>query len=94
MTNNTICDTIRQSPFERGTCLNPRKIIEKMKRQPNGIRYDEAKKVLEYYGFSFIRQKSSHAHFLSSETGELITIKVDNPLKKVYIVDILQRIGE
>ncbi len=74
--------------------MNVKKIVEKMQRQPNGIRYEEAKKVLEYYGFKCVRQKGSHAQFLNKETRELITIKVDNPLKKVYIVDILSRIEE
>lgn len=72
--------------------MNVKKILEKMERQPNGIRYEEAKKVLEYYGFACVRQKGSHAQFLNKGTGELITVKVENPLKKVYIVDILNRI--
>ena len=74
--------------------MNVNKIIDKMKRQPNGTRYEETKKVLEYYGYECVRQKGSHAQFLNKETGELITIKVDNPLKRVYIVDILNRIDE
>ena len=74
--------------------MNVNKIIDKMKRQPNGIRYEATKKVLEYYGYECVRQKGSHAQFLNKETGELITIKVDNPLKRVYIVDILNRIDE
>ena len=45
--------------------MNVKKIIEKMERQPNGIRPDEAKKVLEYYGFECVRQKGSHAQFLN-----------------------------
>lgn len=74
--------------------MNIEKIIEKMKRQPNGIRYEEAKKVLEYYGYECARQKGSHAQFLNKKTRDLITIKVDNPLKKVYIIDILNRTDE
>ena len=70
-----------------------KKLIEKMNRQPNGIRFAEAVKVLEYFGYAFVRQKGSHAHFMN-EKGELITIKVENPLKKAYIVDILRRIAE
>ena len=27
-------------------------------------------------------------------TGDLITIKYENPLKKVYVKDVLNRIGE
>lgn len=74
--------------------MNIKKIVEKMKRQPNGIRIEEAKRVLEYYGYECVRQKGSHAQFLNKETRDLITIKVDNPLKKVYVVDILSRIDE
>ena len=36
------------------------KIIEKMKRQPNGIRPEEADKVLRAYGYEGVRQKGSH----------------------------------
>lgn len=74
--------------------MNVKKLVEKMKRQPNGIRVDEANKVLEYYGFKCVRQKGSHAQYLKINTGELITIKVENPLKRVYIADILSRIEE
>mgnify|MGYP000939244424 CR=1 FL=1 len=40
------------------------KIIEKMKRQPNGIRPEEAEKVLNAYGYEYKRQKCSHRHYL------------------------------
>ncbi|MCL2323873.1 MAG: type II toxin-antitoxin system HicA family toxin [Oscillospiraceae bacterium] len=67
------------------------KIVEKMKNQPNGIRPDEAHKVLEYYGYKFKRQKGSHKHYENS-SGDVITIKDGNPLKAAYIKDILSRI--
>lgn len=70
------------------------KIIQKMKQQPNGIRPEEAEKVLKAYGFEPVRQKGSHRQYLQRRTGDLITIKQDSVLKKVYIVDILKRIGE
>ena len=69
------------------------KIIQKMKNQPNGIRMTEADKVLEAYGYRFDRQKGSHRQYINSE-GDVITIKSENPLKKLYIKDILNRIGE
>lgn len=68
------------------------KIIDKMKRQPNGIRPEEAEKVLKAYGYEPVRQKGSHKHYLNKETGDLTTIKQENPLKKAYVVDILSRI--
>lgn len=73
---------------------NVEKIIEKMKRQPNGIRPEEADKVLNARGYEGVRQKGSHKQYLNKGTGDLITIKQECPLKKVYVVDILSRIGE
>lgn len=70
------------------------KIIDKMKRQPNGIRPEEAEKVLKAYGYEPVRQKGSHKQYLNKETGDLTTIKQESPLKKAYVVDILDRIGE
>lgn len=70
------------------------KIIEKMKSQPSGVRPEEAEKVLKSYGYENVRQKGSHRQYLNKATGDLITIKQENPLKKVYIRDVLNRIGE
>ncbi len=70
------------------------KIIEKMKSQPNGVRPEEAEKVLRSYGYENVRQKGSHRHYLNKSTGDLITIKQENPLKIAYIKDVLSRIGE
>ena len=67
-------------------------IIDKMKRQPNGIRPDEAEKVLNAFGYKLVRHKGSHKQYLNKETGKLTTIKQENPLKKVYVIDILNRI--
>ena len=69
------------------------KIIEKMKVQPNGIRPEEADKVLRAYGYTSVRQVGSHKHYLSGN-GDLITIPQKNPLKRWYIEDILDKIGE
>ena len=68
------------------------KIIDKMIRQPNGIRPEEAEKVLNAYGYKLVRHKGSHKQYLNKETGKLTTIKQENPLKKVYVIDILNRI--
>ena len=70
------------------------KLIEKMKRQPNGIRFQELAKVLEYYGYS-MKSKSgtSHRQFINFD-GNVITIKEENPLKAVYVKDVLKRISE
>ena len=69
------------------------KIMEKMKRQPNGIRMAEAHKVLMYYGYTCDRQKGSHMQYIN-KYGDVITVKDDKPLKAVYVKDILSRIGK
>ncbi len=73
---------------------NVQKIVNKMKRQPHGIRPEEAEKVLTYIGYECVRQKGSHKQYLNKSTGELTTIKHDNPLKKVYVMDILNRLSQ
>ena len=70
------------------------KILLKMKRQPNGIRFQELARVLEYNGYIMKQRKgTSHRHFINAK-GDVITIKEDNPLKAVYVKDVLKRIGE
>ncbi len=67
------------------------KIVEKMKRQPNGIKVSELEKVLEYSGYHFSRQKGSHRHYINPD-GDVTTIKAETPLKAVYVKDVLSRI--
>lgn len=70
------------------------KLIHKMKRQPNGIRFQELAKVLEYNGYEMKPRKgTSHRQFINKR-GDVITIKEENPLKAVYVKDVLERIGE
>ncbi|GHU40966.1 hypothetical protein FACS1894190_08500 [Spirochaetia bacterium] len=64
-----------------------------MKNQPNGISFHEADRVLTAKGYRFDRQNGSHCHYIS-ENGDVITILDKNPLKKAYVTDILERIGE
>ncbi|WP_025718380.1 type II toxin-antitoxin system HicA family toxin [Paenibacillus sp. 1-18] len=70
------------------------KLIQKMKDRPNGIRFEEAEKVLEHYGYIKARHDgTSHCQF-RNDKGDLITIKKKNPLKAAYVKDVLGRIGE
>ncbi len=69
------------------------KIIQKMKNQPNGIRPEEAQKVLEYYGYRLDRQVGSHMQFIN-DAGDVLTLPNKNPMRAVYIRDILRRINK
>ena len=73
--------------------MNIEKIIEKTKNQPNGIRHEEAAKVLEYAGYHLDRQKGSHMQFINSK-GDVFTLKNESPLKAVYVKEILSRINK
>ena len=68
------------------------KIIIKMQNQPSGIRYEEAAKVLEYFGYKHVRTKGSHRQF-RHENGDLTTVQYGNPIDKSYVKDILERIS-
>lgn len=72
---------------------NVEKLIEKMKRQPNGIKPNEVQKVLSAYGYELDRQKGSHAQYINNK-GDVITIKQETPLKAAYVKDVLRRIGQ
>ena len=68
------------------------KIIFKMKQRPNGIRFVEVQRVQEAYGYEMKKLgPTSHRQFINSY-GDVITIKYENPLKAVYVKDVLKRI--
>ena len=90
LTHNTKYDTINLRG-ERMAGIE--KIIEKMKNQPNGIRVSEIDKVLAHFGYRLDRQRGSHRQYIN-ETGNVITIKDENPLKAVYVKDVLNRINK
>ena len=67
------------------------KLVEKMINQPNGVRFEEAEKVLSHYGYSLVRKKGSHYQF-RYKNGDLTTVQYGNPIDKSYVKDILERI--
>jgi len=67
------------------------KLVEKMKNQPNGIRFEEAAKVLNHYGYKLVRSRGSHNHF-RHDSGDLTTVQYGNPIDRSYVKDILERI--
>lgn len=90
MTNGTEYGTI----YTGGEIVaSVEKIIQKMKNQPNGIRVEEVHKVLTAFGYRLDRQRGSHRQYINT-TGDVITIKDESPLKKAYVKDVLNRIGE
>ena len=71
-----------------------KKLVDKMKRQPNSISLDEAGKVLEHYGYKFDRQNGSHKTYVNKD-GDVQTAPKKRPtIKPVYVKQILHKIGE
>jgi len=69
-----------------------KKLIDKMQRQPHGIRYEEAKKVLESVGYKVTSKNGSHRNFRNAD-GDLLTLKEETPtIKKHYVDKILSRV--
>ena len=69
------------------------KLIKKAINNPASLRFDELKTLLEYFGYEHVRTTGSHTQFRNS-SGNVITIKIENPVKPVYVKDALNRIGE
>ena len=69
------------------------KLIEKMRNQPNGIRPEEADRVLNAFGYRLDRQRCSHMHYIN-KFGDVLTIPNKNPIRAVYVKDILSRIED
>ena len=68
------------------------RLILKMTRQPNGIRFQEIENILDFYGYTMkIKTGTSHRQFINQD-GNVLTIKEENPLKAVYVKDVLKRI--
>ena len=59
------------------------KTISKMKRQPNGIKYNEVSKILNEYGYELVRSKGSHRHFRNKQ-GD-VNIKNKTPTFSEWI---------
>lgn len=71
-----------------------KKLVDKMRRQPNGITPSEADRVLKHYGYMLNRKEGSHFQYLNTDKQDMITIVVNKKqLKKAYVEDILSRIG-
>lgn len=71
------------------------KLVDKMKRQPNGIKIEEAHKVLEYYGYRLDRKRGSHRQYVADNGSLPITIVERKPtIKAIYVNLILEIIGQ
>ena len=70
-----------------------KKVVDKMKRQPSGINMDDADRVLNHYGYRFIKQSGSHRLYRNS-SGDKISIPRRTPtILSCYVNEIINRLG-
>lgn len=69
------------------------KIIEKMRRQPNGISYKEIHKVLISLGYELKRGKGDHFNY-RKKGKSIYTLVKQNPVKKYLVDEVLKIIDE
>jgi len=73
----------------------PEKLIEKMRRLPPEMRYEEVAKVLEAYGWEEVRSSGSHHAFRHPDGRTTIVPKVGGQfVKTTYLKQVLKLIGE
>ena len=62
------------------------KLISEIISESADLRFDELRKVMEYYGYSMSGPRSGGSHYTFRKAGRTpITIPKHTPIKKVYI---------
>ena len=62
------------------------KLLDKVRNLSPDLRFDELKKVLEYYGYEMSAPKGGSSHYTFRKPGySPITIPKHKPIKKIYI---------
>lgn len=75
--------------------MDKRAFFEKIKRAPNGIRYDEIRRFVEDLGFSFKGGRGSHNVFIKQGVQEILNFQDVQGLVKPYqvrqVIKIIER---
>ena len=62
------------------------KLISRILNLSNDLRFDELRKVLEFYGYTMNSPRSGSSHYTFRKKGyNPITIPKHEPIKKVYV---------
>ncbi len=71
------------------------KLIERICRLPNDIRFDEVRKVLEYCGYITVAPRGGGSHYKFVKKGnEIIVIPNHGIVKRVYLERVKEIIEE
>jgi dTDP-4-amino-4,6-dideoxygalactose transaminase len=72
------------------------KLIEKLKNNPNNIKFETIQELLLFFGFKQRQPSSGSSHYTFILNSTIITIPKHKPLKSVYVkrvIDILEELG-
>ncbi len=72
------------------------KRLQKLRKNPNNVSFDDLKKVLEDYYFEHVRTAGSHHTFIAKydEKDWRLTIPFHRPIKQAYVMKSLEAIDE
>lgn len=70
------------------------KLIQKLKRNPNNVRFETVQELLLYFGFKQHQPSGGSSHFTFLYKTTIITIPKHKPLKKIYVKHILEILEE
>ena len=63
------------------------KLLSRILSLDNELRFQELKKVLEYYGYEMNSPRGGSSHYTFRKKGKLpITVPRHEPIKKVYVM--------
>lgn len=73
-----------------------KKRLERIRRNPKNVSYEELRQLLEDFGFLLYRKQGSHRQFKGDLGGKerLITIPEHKPINKRYVNDVLEIIDK
>lgn len=71
------------------------KLYERIKNNPHDIRFEDIRKLLEYFGFELRRQSSGTSHFVFFKDGcGPITVPYRRPLKAYIVKEIIRLLDD
>ena len=69
------------------------KLIERIRTVPSDLRFDEIRKVLEYYGYMMYTPHGGSSHCTFRKAGRPpITIPRHTPVKRIYVLMVKEMI--
>lgn len=73
---------------------NRDKLVDKLKTNPNDVRFETLQSLLLYFGFIERQPKGGSSHFTYTYKNYIITIPKHKPVNKIYVKKVLEILTE